>query len=131
MEQDVVYRGGIEMEAVLDLVLPELLKILGLILGSILLLILNKVKQFIIVKTSKEVYDHAIEVAKGIYNLLEDDFADVEKAGKLKLQEMNKLLLDKFPTLTETELKAINKYIWNYYNQQILELVQGEYDETV
>ena len=61
-------------------------------------------------------YNRAREVAIGLYTLLEDEFAHIEKAGAQKREEMNRMLLERFPSLTQVELDAINKEVWAMFN---------------
>lgn len=114
----------------LDQVVPAILQVVGTVLGIVALNLVTKVKGLVIEKTSKETYDRAVEVAKGLYVLLEDEFKEVEKAGKEKAEQMRDRLLQLFPSLTDDELDAINKIVWESFNQAYtnpgIELALGE-----
>ena len=56
-------------------------------------------------------YDKAILIAKGLYYVLEEQFATIEKSGVQKKAQMENYLLQLFPSLTQIELDAINKTV--------------------
>ena len=59
-------------------------------------------------KTDKTIYEHALLFARGIYLGLDERW-DAHKLGNIKRDEMRKILKNRFPSLTEEELWAINK----------------------
>lgn len=64
-------------------------------------------------KIGADTYDKAMEVASGLYIYLEDKYGDAFKQmGETKKAEMIAMLKTQFPTLTDTELEAINKTVW-------------------
>jgi hypothetical protein len=94
---------------------PSLLALLVAVLIGVIGLggdVLLKYRKAMILKYGVDAYNGARVFAIGLYTLLEDQFADVIKAGALKKAEMEKLILAKFPTLTQAELDAINKEVW-------------------
>jgi hypothetical protein len=94
---------------------PALLSLLALVLVGLIGLggdVLLKYRQVLIVKFGADTFNAARNFAMGLYTLLEDQFATVVKAGELKKAEMEKMLLARFPTLTQAELDAINKDVW-------------------
>lgn len=89
------------------------------LVGTLLSFGLKRLEEYLKVKLNKETYDHALEVAKGIYVFLEDKYRDeIESFGTIKKQEMEELLLQKFPSLTQLELDAINKAVWESFNNK-------------
>lgn len=82
-------------------------------LSKVVVSYINKSRDLVITKIGAERYNRAREFAKGLFILLEDEFKDVSDAGNKKKDEMQKKLLEKFPDLTQDELDAINKEIWN------------------
>jgi hypothetical protein len=89
------------------------------LLGTLLSFGLKRLEEYLKVKLSKETYEHALEVAKGVYVYLEDKYGDaVESMGITKKQEMEAMLLDKFPSLTQLELDSINKAVWESFNNK-------------
>ena len=100
-----------------DGVVTIVMAILGIIF-TIVLTYLGKFKTWIVNKVGAQTYNRALEVAKGLWYLLEDEFKDVQKAGAEKRAEMNKRLLELFPTLTQTELDAINKHVHTLITEQ-------------
>lgn len=81
--------------------------------------LLDKTKQLTVAKIGTTNYNIAREVAIGIYKVLEDDFKDTAKAGDLKRKEMEKKLKDLFPSLTQTQLDAINKEVCAVYSGEL------------
>jgi hypothetical protein len=93
--------------ALLDLVVLILVGLIG-VAGSAV----YHWRKLLIVRFGAETFDAAREFAIGLYTMLEDQFADVLHAGALKKAEMDKLLLEKFPSLTQADLDSINKAVW-------------------
>ena len=90
-------------------VLGSIISIIVSVIGVSCIGLLNKAKAWIVAKVGSETYNRAREVAIGLYTLLEDEFDGIVGAGMDKKAKMEKLLLEQFPTLTQTELDAINK----------------------
>jgi len=65
-------------------------------------------------------YNHALEIAKGLYFVLEDEFKALGKTGLDKRDEMSARLLEIFPQITATELAAINKSVWDEINNKVI-----------
>ena len=59
-------------------------------------------------KTDKTTYEHALLFARGIYLGLDERW-NAHKLGNIKRDEMRKILKNRFPSLTEYEIWAINK----------------------
>ena len=89
-----------------EFVVRSVIVLLSVLLVYLTLLV-NKVKSYLITKIGKDTYEFAIEVATGIYVLLEDQYKDVIKAGDEKRREMDSMLLSLFPSLTQIQLDAI------------------------
>lgn len=68
---------------------------------------------YIKAKVGETTYQQALEVAEGLYVYLEDKYGDsFRQMGNVKKAEMEGMLLEKFPNLTQAELDSINKIIW-------------------
>jgi hypothetical protein len=65
-------------------------------------------------------YTRALNIAKGMYYVLEDEFKDIEKSGLEKKVEMDNRLLKLIPELSQEELDSINKQIWNDVKENII-----------
>ena len=101
-------------QTIMEAITPLLINLVTLILsiiGIIIVGLLNKFKIWVAAKIGTETYNRAREVAIGLYTLLEDEFQGMLNAGAEKREKMNQLLLAQFPTLTQTELDAINKEV--------------------
>ena len=101
-------------QTIMEAITPLLINLVTLILsiiGIIIVGLLNKFKIWVAAKIGTETYNRAREVAVGLYTLLEDEFQGMLNAGAEKREKMNQLLLAQFPTLTQTELDAINKEV--------------------
>ena len=112
-------------------ILTNIFTIILSIIGMLVIALLNKVKDYISEKIGTETYNRAREVSVGLYTLLEDEFKGMTKAGSEKRAKMEQLLLEQFPTLTQTELDAINKEICATFKTeerqiQILEAYEEE-----
>lgn len=84
---------------------------------------LNEKKQEVVAKKGVENYNRALNIARGMYYVLEDSFKDIAKAGEDKKAEMDARLLEVIPQLTQNELDAINKQIWNEFNEHIVKVI--------
>lgn len=109
---------------VMEILQPAIVSIVVAIagvVGSFLAVLLKKGLNWIKIKIGKETYDQAYEVAEGLYIYLEDKYGDeLRKMGEVKKKEMEDMLREKFPTLTQTELDAINKSVWLSFNKEWL-----------
>jgi len=85
-----------------------------------LTIFLDAKKSEAVSKDGAVAYNHAIEVAKGLYLVLESEFDGILQAGSDKKDEMEKRLLEIFPQLTQAELDAINKTVSKELNDKIL-----------
>jgi len=102
----------------LDILQPVLTNI-GVALVTALLSVLGvfainwiaKSKDYVISKIGQTNYDKALMIAKGLYYVLEEQFANIEKSGVQKKAQMENYLLQLFPSLTQIELDAINKTV--------------------
>ena len=106
----------------LEVIQPSLSNIVDLLLCIAviaLVKLLNKAKEYLVGKVGSTNYNHALEVAKGIYVQLEDEFSTFTKAGEQKRQLMNSKLKEIFPSLTQTELDSINKNVWSTFNNEV------------
>lgn len=120
------------MDTILNQVLLVVAGLVGTGLAILAAWVMFKGKNWLVAKLGQTVYDRAIQVAKGIYILLEDEIAEVKKTGMEKKAEMEAMLLKQFPSLTQTELDAINKTVWESFNHKYseyyAELVTGTED---
>lgn len=109
---------------VMEIIQPAIVSIVVAIagvVGSFLAVLLKKGLNWIKIKIGKDTYDQAYEVAEGLYIYLEDKYGDeLRKMGEVKKKEMEDMLREKFPTLTQTELDAINKSVWLSFNEEWL-----------
>lgn len=71
-----------------------------------------ELQKWIKAKIGEVNYNKPYAVAQGLYVMLEDEFGK----GLVKKEEMIAKLQELFPTLTETELIAINKAVWEEFN---------------
>lgn len=102
-----------EWSEVFEPILYVLLSVLATILGYYVKKLGTEVVLLIKSKVGEKTYTQALELAQGIYIYLEDKYGSTAKQmGLAKKEEMEELLLAKFPTLTKTELDAINKTVW-------------------
>ena len=81
------------------------------VLGVFAINWIAKSKDYVISKIGQTNYDKAMIIAKGLYYLLEEQFASVEKSGVQKKAQMENYLLQLFPSLTQIELDSINKTV--------------------
>lgn len=113
-----------------EIIMPVLSALLIAVAGLVGIAIKQvsiKLIAWIKTKISKEQYDKAIEVAKGIYIALEDKYAnEIGKYGEVKMQEMLEQLQKLFPSLTYEELVSINKQVWLSFQEGY----NGTYDKS-
>jgi len=81
---------------------------------------LDAKKKAVVTTKGAATYNHALEVAKGFYLLLEEEFEGVEKAGADKKDKMEVELLKLFPFIPKTELDGINKVVCNQLKDKII-----------
>lgn len=87
-----------------DLAVAVIIAIVG-ILGVLLL----KVKAWIISKIGEVEYNKAAKAAQGIWLWLRDNHP--EWTGQQKMEEMQAMLVKKYPSLDQMELDSINKAV--------------------
>lgn len=98
---------------ILKPVLYAVLSVLATVLGIYAKQLGTKIVAYFKSKIEETTYNQAIEVARGLYIYLEDKYGDsLQKMGEKKKEEMETLLLEKFPQLSQTDLDAINKTVW-------------------
>jgi len=99
------------------------LSVLGLV-GTFVLgklsLYLDEKKKATVVAKGATAYNHALSVAQGLYLVLDKEFAGIEKAGLDKKVEMEKRLLEIFPSISATELESINQAVHQELKDKIL-----------
>lgn len=113
-------------EQLLNQLIQFVLSILGLLASYVLTILgqyLSEKKQKMSTEKDRERYNRALEVAKGIYLVLEDEFKDITKAGEEKKAQMEEKLLQLIPELTKEELDAINKQVWNEFNEKVVKVI--------
>jgi len=91
---------------------------------------LDEKKKAVVAVKGSDTYNHALEVAKGFYLLLEEEFKGIEKAGADKKDKMEVELLKLFPFIPKTELDGINKVVWNQLNDKIITPLLTEVEDT-
>lgn len=113
----------LNIESFVNEILYALAALLGTALATVIITLIVKVKEWVIEKIGETRYKNALEVAQGLYTLLEDKYESlgIVKAGEQKKLEMEKMLLEKFPKLSQVELDAINKTIWTSFNEVIVD----------
>lgn len=113
----------INVENIVNEILYALAAVLGTALATVVITMIVRVREWVIEKIGETRYKNALEVAQGLYILLEDKYNElgIVKAGEQKKQEMEKMLLEKFPKLSKVELDAINKTIWTSFNEVVLD----------
>ena len=109
-------------EQILALVFKSLMTLLAGILSIAVPYLIAKFKAYIDEKGKAVQFNRALSIARGMYFGLEDEFSGIEKAGQIKKEEMDRRLLELFPSLTQIELDAINKDICNTIDDGIREL---------
>lgn len=78
---------------------------------------LKKAIDWVKTKVDANTFKNAMDVAYGLYIYLEDKY-NVSGMGETKRKEMEAMLLEKFPTLTQEELDSINKAVWLSFNEE-------------
>lgn len=98
--------------------LEVVLKIAAALLAKALYDVFQLACSWIKEKIGKTNFEHALDIAEGLYIYLEDKYGDhIEKMGAVKKEEMESMLLEKFPHLTQVELDSINKTVWSAFNE--------------
>lgn len=111
-------------EQIVTLIFKSLIALLTAILSIAIPYLIAKFKAYIEEKGKAVQFNRALGIAKGMYFGLEDEFDGIQKAGQMKKEEMDRRLLELFPSLTQVELDAINKDICNTINNGIKEVLQ-------
>ena len=88
----------------------------------------NKATEYVVSKIGAENYAFAYKTAKDLYYALEKAYEDQSKAGTFKKAEMVTELSKLFPSLTATQINAINEAVCAEVKQ--LELSSGLVDKT-
>ena len=102
------------MEELTQSLQPILITVIGILavaLTKYIISYLKKGKESLIQKIGQTQYDRAYNVAVGLYYLIEETYPELKEKGEEKKAEMEKLLLETFPTLTQAELDSINKQV--------------------
>lgn len=103
-----------------------ILTIAATILAKVLYHLGEKACEWLESKIGSTNYLAALDVAEGLYIYLEDKYGDrIEKMGETKRFEMEAMLLEKFPKLTQVELDAINKAVWSAFNESWIDEMNG------
>lgn len=85
--------------------------------------VLLKAKTYIQKLIGKSTYDSATQYAKGIFVSLEQAYGSSQ--GATKKSKMTEALKKKFPSLTDSELLAINKTVWASMDQIVSSLTDN------
>jgi phosphoglycerol transferase MdoB-like AlkP superfamily enzyme len=121
------------LNGISTILVQAILTILGLAVTYLITVVvsyLNKKKQAEVVSTGVAKYNSMLAFAKGIYFQAEQLFKFIPGAGNLKATMFDKLLLVKFPGLTQTELDHFRESIVGEFNSQVTPLLAPAYDET-
>lgn len=108
-----------EILAALQPLLNQLVVVAASALIVVLIQLIRRFQDWLVNKVGETTYNRAREVAIGLYTLLEDEFKDVVSAGTEKRAKMEELLLNQFPSLSEVELAAINKEVWEFMQKEV------------
>ncbi|CEN21266.1 cobalt ABC transporter permease [Paraclostridium sordellii] len=115
------------MEKFLDPILSSL----GVAIAGVLVVVIKSVgevaREFIKIKIEAAEqkikftkYNEVLEVGKNIWNIVEEKYRitdNLESLAESKAKTFDKLLLEKFPHLTEKELKEVRQAIAGEYNK--------------
>ncbi|HEY5563934.1 MAG TPA: hypothetical protein VIK72_19635 [Clostridiaceae bacterium] len=91
-------------------------------------LYLGKKKQVETVKLGADTYNSRATVAKGIFYQVEQLFKLIPNAGNLKATMFDKILLAKFPFLTQSQLDHFRESVVGEVNNQVETLLAPVYD---
>lgn len=119
-----------EISTIIHPVIVSILTALAAIIGTLIARSLNQFIAFLHTKVSANTFNQAMEVATGIYILLEDKYKK-SGLGTVKKEEMETMLLEKFPSLTKTELDSINKQVWLSFNAGIVDYSNAKVSSNV
>lgn len=110
--------------------LNQLVQFVIAVVGILSTFALAKLSQFLEAKKLEvankkgiDNYNRALQIAKGMYLVLEEEFKDIAKSGIDKKTEMDNRLLQLIPELSQEELAAINKQIWSEFNDKVVKVV--------
>jgi len=92
---------------------------------------LKKKKQAEIAKIGVDEYNSRALISKGIFYQVEQIFKLIPSAGTLKATMFDKLLLAKFPTLTQSQLDHFRESVVGEANSQVETLLAPIYDPVV
>lgn len=115
----------------MDKILDPILSALGVAIAGVLVVVIKSVgevaREFIKIKIEAAEqkikftkYNEVIEVGKNIWNIVEEKYRitdNIEILAESKAKTFDKLLLEKFPHLTEKELKEVRQAIAGEYNK--------------
>lgn len=119
-------------EQLLNLLVNFILGVVGIVSTFVLAKLsqyLEAKKNEVATKKGIDNYNRALQIAKGLYFVLEEEFKDVAKAGLEKKAEMDKRLLQLVPALTQEELNAINKQICTEFNDKVVNVITSPVKE--
>lgn len=94
-------------------------------------LYLKKKKQTEIIKIGVDEYNSRATVSKGIFHQVQQLFRFIPNAGNLKATMFDKLLLAKFPTLTQSQLDHFRESVVGEVNSQVMPLLAPAYDPVL
>ena len=115
------------MEKLLD----PILSALGVAIAGVLVVVIKSVgevaREFIKIKIESAEqkikftkYNEVLEVGKNIWNVVEEKYRitdNLESLAESKAKTFDKLLLDKFPHLTQSEISEVRQAIAGEYNK--------------
>lgn len=109
--------NSVEIMELLHPVINAVLAAVGTVIGTLTAIALKKVIDWIKSKIGENRFNQAMELAKGLYVHLESKY-NISGMGETKKAEMQAMLLEKFPQLTQIELDSINEAVWSSFNKE-------------
>jgi len=119
------------LSGVSTILFNALFTILGLAMTYLITqvsLYLGKKKQAEIAKIGVDEYNSRATISKGIFYQVEQIFKFIPNAGVLKATMFDKLLIAKFPTLTQSQLDHFRESVVGEVNSQVTTLLAPAYD---
>ena len=113
------------------ILIQAIFAVLGLAMTYLIAMVslyLNKKKQAEIIKIGADEYNNRATIAKGIVYQVEQLFKFIPGAGTLKATMFDKLLLAKFPVLTQSQLDHFRESVVGEINSQTEVLLAPAYD---
>ncbi len=114
------------MEGIVNEVYPVIFKGVWIIISGIITVILSSVIDYlgkkrkeIIIKVGKEQYNENYRMAKMIYYAVEQKFKNIVGKSQEKREEFDKLIVQKLPWLSESDIELLRESIVGEINKSI------------